>query len=136
MFRKVFISHAGEDTWIASQIADRCEKLGATTFLDEKQIAIGADFEADILAALKTSQEFLLLATPWSLEREYVWLELGGAWRGELYIVALLLGVTATKIQSKTRVPSILKKRNLIALNSIDRYFAELAERIKNSTSI
>lgn len=133
MSRKVFISHAGEDTWIASRIAERCEKLGATTFLDEKQIAIGADFEADILAALKTSQEFLLLATPWSLKREYVWLELGGAWRGELYIVALLLGVTATQIQSKTRVPSILKKRNLIALNAVDRYFDELARRIRKS---
>src|SRR5438067_13801726 len=91
MSRKVFISHAGEDTWIASQIAARCERLGATTFLDEKQIAVGADFEADILAALKTSQEFLLLATPWSLRREYAWLERGGAWRGELDIVALSL---------------------------------------------
>jgi len=136
MSRKVFISHAGEDTWIASQIAVRCERLGATTFLDEKQIAVGADIEADILAALKTSPEFVLLATPWSLRREYVWLELGGAWRGDLYIVALLLGVTASEIQSKTRVPSILKKRNLIELNSIDRYFDELAQRIRNSTSI
>ena len=41
-----------------------------------------------------------------------------------------------SEIQGKTRVPSILKKRNLIQLNSIDRYFNELAERIKNSTSI
>jgi TIR domain len=136
MSRKVFISHAGEDTWVASQIAEQCERLGATTFLDEKQIAVGADFEADILSALKTSDEFLLLATPWSLGREYVWLELGGAWRGELYIVALLLGVTATEIQSKTRVPSVLKKRNLIPLNSIDRYFDELAKRVKGVATL
>ncbi len=136
MSHKVFISHAGEDTWIASQIAEGCEKLGATTFLDEKQIAVGADFEADILSALKTSDEFLLLATPWSLGREYVWLELGGAWRGELYIVALLLGVTTSQIQRKTRVPSVLKKRNLIPLNSVDRYFDELAQRVKDSKAI
>jgi TIR domain len=132
----VFISHSGTDTWIARKIADQCEAVSAETFLDEAQIAIGAVFEIDILDALKKSDELVVLFTPWALERPYVWLEIGAAWFKGIPIIAVLLGVTPKQIQEHPRAPIAIKERNIIELNSIDRYFVQLGERIVKASNI
>jgi TIR domain len=132
----VFISHSSIDTWIARQIADQCEAMSAETFLDQAQIAIGAVFETDILAALKKSDELVVLFTPWALERPYVWLEVGAAWFKGIPIIAVLLGVTPKQIQEHPRAPIAIKERNIIELNDIDRYFTQLHERIVKVQSI
>jgi lambda repressor-like predicted transcriptional regulator len=100
------------------------------------QIAIGAVFEADILAALKKADELLVLFTPWALERPNVWLEVGAAWFKGIPIIAVLLGVTPKEIQEHPRAPIAIKERNIIELNSVDRYFTELRERIGKAHSI
>ena len=41
------------DTWVAKQIAREIEACGAAVFLDEAEIDVGADFEEDILTALR-----------------------------------------------------------------------------------
>ncbi len=69
----VFISHASTDTWVAKRIAEKIEACGASTFLDEAHIAVGEDFEERILQALDRANELLVLLTPWSLNRPYVW---------------------------------------------------------------
>jgi hypothetical protein len=75
----VFISHSSIDTWVAKQIAREIEECGAVPFLDEANIAVGEDFEDRILAALIQAKELLVLLTPWSLSRLYVWAEIGDA---------------------------------------------------------
>src|SRR6266516_1746355 len=95
--RLVFISHSSRDTWVAKQIAREVENCGATPFLDEAEIEVGADFEEDILDFLERAHELVVLLTPWALERPYVWAEIGAAWGGRIPIVALLLGITATE---------------------------------------
>jgi hypothetical protein len=83
----VFVSHAGDDTWLARQMSHHAELQGATTFLDEANVAIGAEFEDDVLAALGEAHELLVLFTPWSLQRPYVWAEIGAAWIRRIPIV-------------------------------------------------
>jgi len=75
--RLVFVSHSGPDTWVAKQIAREISACGATPFLDEAHIEVGADFEEDILAFLEKAHELVVLLTPWALERPYVWAEIG-----------------------------------------------------------
>jgi hypothetical protein len=104
---------------------------GASAFLDEADIAVGADFEAAILSHLEQTQELLVLLTPWALERAYVWAEIGAAWGRGVPIVALLHGLNARELQSKAGVPNLLKNRNLIELNEIDSYLSELRTRVK-----
>jgi hypothetical protein len=70
----VFISHSGEDTWVARQLSSSFEAVRAKTFLDESNIAIGAKFEDEILEALQKADELVVLITPWALGRPYVWL--------------------------------------------------------------
>lgn len=126
----VFISHSSMDTWVASQIAREVADCGAKTFLDEADIAVGADFEADILFHLEQAHELLVLLTPWALERAYVWAEIGAAWGRRIPIVALLHGLSPREVQSKTGVPNLLKNRNLISLNEINSYLTELRARV------
>lgn len=85
--RLVFVSHSGQDTWVAKQIAREIEACGATAFLDEAQVDAGADFEEDILRFLERAHELVVLLTPWALERPYVWAELGAAWGRRIPIV-------------------------------------------------
>ncbi|MGZ8095553.1 MAG: toll/interleukin-1 receptor domain-containing protein [Methylosarcina sp.] len=124
-----FISHSGEDSWIARKLSVECEAVGADTFLDEAQIAVGAKFEDDILSALKKADELLVLITPWALKRPYVWLEIGAAWFKGIPIIVLLLGVSTAEFQKKANIPVALKERNLLPLNNVDRYFNELSGR-------
>jgi hypothetical protein len=124
-----FISHSSEDTWVASQLAAACGTNGAATFLDEAKIAVGARFEDEILDALRSADELVVLATPWALDRTYVWMEIGAAWFRGIPIVVLLLGMTPGQFQARVNIPVALKERNMIALNSVDRYLSELATR-------
>ena len=130
----VFVSHSGTDAWVAKQIAREIEACGATAFLAETDIDVGEDFEEDILAALEKANELLVLVSPWSLERPYIWMELGAAWIRRITIVGLLQGLTAEELQSRPSVPIILKKRVSLPLNDIDVYLRQLRGRVRASS--
>jgi hypothetical protein len=130
----VFVSHSAIDTWIAKQIAREINHCGAEPFLDEAAIEIGADFEEEILVFLEKAHELVVLLTPWSLERPYVWAELGAAWGRRIPIIALLLGVSTRELQSKPQIPVFLKKGNVIVLNDVDQYFLQLTKRINRES--
>lgn len=129
--RLVFVSHSSQDTWVAKQIAREIEARGATPFLDEAQVDAGADFEEDILNFLERAHELVVLLTPWALERPYVWAEIGAAWGRRIPIVALLLGITASELQSRPGIPVLLKKRDLLQLNEVEVYLDQLSGRIR-----
>jgi hypothetical protein len=128
--RYVFVSHSSVDTWVAKQIGREISACGAVPFLDEAEIDIGSDFEEDILAFLEKAHELVVLLTPWSLERPYVWAELGAAWGRRIPIIVLLHGMAAVEFQSRPSVPMFLKKRDLLPLNEIDKYLSQLKQRV------
>lgn len=130
----VFISHAGTDTWVARRIAEQIELRGGSTFLDESHIAVGEDFEERILQALDQANELLVLLTPWSLKRPYVWAEIGAAWGKRTPIVGVLHGLTADELSTQAGVPILLKRRDLIDINQLDVYLAQLERRMTSET--
>jgi hypothetical protein len=127
----VFVSHSGPDTWVAKQIAREIEARGATPFLDEAEVDAGADFEEDIIEFLQKAHELVVLLTPWALARPYVWAEIGAAWGRRIPIVALLLGITPTELQTRPGIPVLLKKRDLLELNDIEVYLEQLRVRVQ-----
>ncbi|MEQ8767900.1 MAG: toll/interleukin-1 receptor domain-containing protein [Planctomycetota bacterium] len=131
--RLVFVSHSGEDTWVARQIAREIVACGARSFLDEADIDVGAEFEEDIREFLDQADEFLVLFTPWSLERPYVWAEIGAAWIRRIPIVVVLHGMDAHAFQAQPNTPVFLKKRDIIGLNDIDQYFEQLRDRVRST---
>lgn len=128
--RFIFISHAGEDTWIARQIAREITARGAHPFLDQADVHVGAEFEDHIRNFLDQADELLVLFTPWSLERPYVWVEIGAAWIRRIPIVVILLGLTPAEFQARPNAPVFLKKRDIIHLNEIDEYLDQLGDRV------
>lgn len=126
----VFISHAGTDTWVARQIQKCIIQCGAEAFLDVADIDIGDDFEERILEEIAKSRELLVLLTPWSLKRPYIWMEIGAIWGQRKRIVGVLHGLTTRDIAALEYGPALLKRINLIDINELDIYFEQLNERI------
>lgn len=125
----VFVSHSGEDTWVARQIAREITARGATPFLDEADVDVGAEFEDDIREFLDKADELFVLFTPWAMERPYVWIEIGAAWQRRLPIVVVLHGLSAKDFQAHPNAPVFLKKRDIIRLNELDKYLKQLSTR-------
>jgi hypothetical protein len=132
----VFVSHGSRDTWVASRIADAIRNSGAVPFLDEAEIQIGADFEEKILQFLAEAHELVVLFTPWSLDRPYVWSELGAAWIRRIPIVVVLHGITPVEFQTRPGAPTYLKKRDIVELNEIPQYFTELGVRVRARSEV
>ena len=103
--RLVFLSHSSRDTWVARQIARGVEEAGAATFLDAVRIEAGAGFADEIRQALAQADELLVLWTPWSLDRPFVWAEVGGAWVRQIRIIQVLYGVTTPEILARSGFP-------------------------------
>jgi hypothetical protein len=131
---RVFVSHSGVDSWVAKQIAREISECGAAPFLDETDIDVGAEFEDRLLKSLEDADELVVLLTPWAMDRKYVWMEIGAAWGRRLPIVVLLHGLTVEELQSRPGVPVLLKQRDSISLNDVDRYLAELKRRVTART--
>lgn len=125
------MSHSGEDTWIAKQIAREIGLRGAKVFLDEADVDVGAEFEEHIRDFLDAADEMVVLFTPWALERPYVWAELGAAWIKRIPIVVVLHGFSVSEFQARPNAPVFLKRRDIIRLNDIERYFEQLDGRTR-----
>lgn len=125
----VFVSHSGEDTWVARQIAREIAATGASFFLDEANIKIGDEFDEDIRNFLRIADELIVLFTPWALGRPFVWAEIGAAWSRGIPIVIVLHGISIPEFIARPELPVFLKNRDMIKLNEIDQYFSQLRAR-------
>jgi hypothetical protein len=129
---RVFISHSIADTWVAKQISEHIRSNGAETFLDENDIQHGDDFEDEILKAEESCSELLVLLTPWSITRSWIWLEIGFFRRGKKRIVGVLHGITVNEITKDERVASVLKRLDMVNINDLDSYFTQLNIRCRS----
>ena len=128
---QVFISHSSEDTWVARQLAGHVQQCGASCFLDEADIEHGDDFDETLASAAKSSNELLLLLTPWSKQRPYIWIEVGMFRAGSKRIVGVLHGISVMEISTDERMPSLLKKLDVVHINEVDSYFEQLRRRVR-----
>jgi hypothetical protein len=125
----VFVSHSGEDTWVARQIAREIGQCGARAILDEADIGIGSDTDDELRNYLNDADELLVLLTPWALERPYIWVEVGVVWSKRMPFVVVLHGISRQELLSRPEVPTFVKAKNVVRLNDIDTYFHQLKQR-------
>jgi hypothetical protein len=130
MAYRVFISHATADTWIARQIDRRIREFdGGQTFLDVNDVEKGDDIEQAVFGALRDSRELIALLTPWSVDRNWVWTEIGAARVLEKRLVVVLYQVTLEQLEAG-RGATFLRAKNTVAINALDDYLEELKRRI------
>jgi hypothetical protein len=95
------------------------------TFLDEVDLEGGDRIPATIKANLHACEEFVILLSPHSITRQWVLVELRGAWTLDKRIMAITSNLSADK------VPDIIDHDKSYELNEFDRYVNELIGRRK-----
>lgn len=126
---RVFVSHAGDDAWVAEQLARCIEDCGATVFLDRRDIAAGDNFKDRIHEEIPKCNEFLALFTPWSRRRAWVRHEIGMADILKKRIVCVFYRVTIADFDPEEDGLGPLDGLNIVDLNDIDDYFEALEKR-------
>ena len=129
---RVFISHSGDDIWVAEQVAHRVEQCGASTFLDRRDIAAGDDFKIRIRDEMPKCDELLALFTPWSRRRAWVRHEIGMADMLGKRIVCVFYKVSADDFRQDEDGMGPLDGLNIIDINGMDAYFTALAKRARS----
>lgn len=130
---RVFVSHGSDDRWIAAQIAKCLREIGAETFLDETNIPKGANFKQIIHREIALSNEVVALFTPWSAKRSWVWIEMGAAWGQDKPVVAVFYGMALSDLEENGQGKGMLEDINVLQLNDIQQYLAEVAIRVNGA---
>jgi TIR domain len=123
----VFISHSSQDTWIARMVAEKVSALGATAWLDVKDLEGGDLITAKILEGLDTCEEAVVLVSPNSVGSQWVVFEIGAAWGQHKRITPILNNVSFDAITP-------LKEIKGVDLNDFDRFLSELGKRIQKAS--
>lgn len=112
--RRIFLSHAADDAALAHYLADVIRQGSqATVFVASKagDIPTGSDWLGAIEEELKKADTYLLLLTPFSVKRFWLWYESGAAWMSDRPFVP----VTAAGLP-KADVPYPLGARQALSL--------------------
>jgi hypothetical protein len=128
---KVFVSHAGDDIWVAEQIARLIEDCGASAFLDRRDIVAGDNFRERIHQEMPNCDELLALFTPWSRKRAWVRHEIGMADALKKRIVCVFYKVDIADFDPLEDGMGPLEQLNVIPLNELNKYFQALRKRIR-----
>ncbi len=104
--------------------------VGAEAFLDAYDVATGDDFQDRIRDALLECDELLALFTPFSLQRAWVFHEIGAAWLQRKRVSAVLYGLTLKDFDSDNATGAgLLSRRHVRDLNDFDQFLRELTVR-------
>ena len=129
---KVFVSHGWTDKWVAEQIARRLEvECSCKTFIDVFDIEKGDDIEDRIFGELPKCKELIALLTPWSADRNWVWIEIGAARARGLRVVAVLYGLSLADLDKDKGGKGFLGAKNIVDINELDDYLLQIARRAK-----
>ena len=110
---------------MAAIVERRAKRHGVWTFLDEKDLEAGASIPEEVRRHLEVCEEFVVLLTAVSIERQWVLVELGAAWGMRKRITAV------TDKVAEDRLPDIIRQVKACKLNDFDRFVAELVDRAK-----
>jgi TIR domain len=126
----VFVSHGWHDRWIAQKMAEAIKRAQATAFIDIFDVASGDRIEPKVHEGLTSCSELVSLLTPWSVDRNWVWSEIAGAWALRKRYVGVMCGLTLDDIDKKHGGLAVLSPTNVITLNDFDQYIRELKARV------
>lgn len=130
----VFVSHSWHDRWIATQIALGIKsEARADVFIDIFNVLSGDRIEERVHEGLTECSELISLLTPWSVDRNWVWSEMAGAWALRKRYVGVMYGLTLEEIDKNHGGLAILSPTNVINLNELDNYLKELSDRVKGA---
>lgn len=127
------MSHGSHDAWIARQMARCVGDCGAETFLDAFDIQTGDDFKARIRDEIIRSDELVVLLTPFSRRRSWLWSEIGLAWGLGKRVVPITYGMTIADLDGEDGGErGVLEAHHFRGLNDFEAYLNELRGRVSD----
>jgi hypothetical protein len=99
----LFLSYAAADTATASELRADLERQNVKCFMAEKDIAVAAEWQDAIRNALLGANRILILITPRSLNRPWVFMEIGAAWALGKTLIPVLIQVNPTDLPDPIR---------------------------------
>jgi hypothetical protein len=125
----VFVSHGSHDVWIARQMARCIGECGAEVSIDIYDLASGDDVTARLSLLLAQAAELVVLFTPFSKSRAWVWMEVGVMRLNGKRVVPIFHGMTRSDLADSGgdgALAGIVDRQ----LNDFDLYLAELRGRV------
>lgn len=130
MSYRVFLSHAWADRWLAAQIARRMsDDCRAAVFIDVFDVKKGDDIEDRVFEGVRNADELVVLLTPWSVDRNWLWVEMGAARALDRRIVPILYQATLETLDAKGGA-TFLRSKNMVDVNELETYLDELRIRV------
>lgn len=112
----LFLSHAADDATLANYLADALRKglPGLNVFVASRagDIPTGEEWLAKIRSELKRADAYLVLLTPASITRKWLWYETGAAWWSEKRLIPVVAAGLA-----KSDVPMPLGAHQALSLD-------------------
>jgi hypothetical protein len=97
---KVFISHSSSDKDYALKLAKELRKSNVDVWLDTTELQPGADWQSEIMRAVKSSDTFVTLLSASSVTQRNSLIELGMAWGLDKNIIPVVVpGQTMTDME-------------------------------------
>ena len=128
----IFISYANKDADLAVELKDAFEKRGVRCFMASEDVASDARWAPAIRQAFVESKRILLLLTPCSINRPWMYLETGAAWALDKDIVPALEHVSENDLDDLTRK---YQARKIETTTQKNRLVEELAEELATPTT-
>jgi len=127
----VYVIHAAEDHALAGFLKHELEtRVRCRVFVASKagQIPAGTDWLSDIHRNLRSATAYLILLTPRSLKRIWIWYEAGAAWRSDQQVLPVVAGGLL-----REEIPFPLKTTQALELdqpNDASQLFVRLGGRL------
>jgi hypothetical protein len=125
----VFVSHGSHDAWIARQMARCIGECGAEVLIDAYDLESGDDVAERLSGLLVMAAELVVLFTPYSKSRAWVWMEIGVMRLNRKRMVPIFYGMTKRDLADSGgdgALAGLLER----PLNEFDHYLVELKARI------
>ena len=118
---RVFLSHSGQDRWIAEKLKEMLEDAGIEVWLDAFDLPGGRNVKERIKEGMRASTECLILMSPASRDSDWVKHEGGLADAYGLPIAVVVLHV------GEDDVPDPLRDLKFFHINEFPAYVRHLA---------
>ncbi len=130
----VFLSHGSNDIWIARQMVRCIQECGAQVRFDAYDLVSGDDVTAKLSGFLGQSTELVVLFTPFSKNRAWVWMEIGVMLLNGKRVVPVFHGMTKRDLARSGgdgALAGLVDRR----LNDFDLYLTELKGRVAHEAA-
>jgi hypothetical protein len=131
----VFVSHAASDEYVARKLADDISGTGAESFVDAVDVQAGDEIATRIRDGLAKCSELVVLLTPASKDRRWVWMEIGGAWLHDKRVVGIVQGMTVADLLAEPDLPIVIRQTSLVDINEVEQYLRQLRARVRRARS-